>query len=84
MLFVNNRLVAAALGAALSMAGCSSGGGGSDDVATSTVFGQITAFGSVYVNGDEFNTDASNFIVDGLVNPSQDDLAILRARRDRS
>jgi hypothetical protein len=75
MLFVNNRLVAAALGAALSMAGCSSGGGGSDDVATSTVFGQITAFGSVFVEGVEYQTDDATVIVEGHP-ATEDDLAV--------
>ena len=58
------------------------GGGGGDDSETSAgiggtgiVFGKITAFGSVYVNGTRFNTDNSQFIVDGS-SATQDDLEI--------
>jgi len=64
---------------------CGGGGGSSQSAgiggtgvttARGYVQGKVTGFGSIFVNGDKFNTDTSNFIVDGLVNPSQDDLAI--------
>ena len=42
---------------------------------TGIVFGEITAFGSVYVNGTRFETDQSQFIVDGN-SATQDDLRI--------
>jgi len=67
------------------VSGCGAGGGSSQsagiggtgiDVAKGVVQGRVTGFGSIFVNGDKFNTDASNFIVDGLVNPSQKDLAL--------
>lgn len=60
----------------------SCGGGGSDTVAgiggTGITQGEITAFGSVFVNGIKFNTDNSEYEVDGNIDPtlSDADLAI--------
>ena len=34
---------------------------------TGIAYGKITGFGSVFVNGREFNTDTSNFLVDGAI-----------------
>jgi hypothetical protein len=59
---------------------CGSSGGGSDTTAgiggTGIAVGKITDFGSVYVNGGVFNTNQSQFIVDGDSNANQDDLSI--------
>ena len=59
---------------------CGGGGGGSDTTAgiggTGIAVGKITDFGSVYVNGRIFNTNQSQFIVDGDSNANQDDLSI--------
>ena len=53
---------------------------GSDEIAgiggTGIVVGVITAFGSVYVNGIRFETDSSNFEVDGNATATQNDLSI--------
>jgi hypothetical protein len=40
------------------------------------VQGRVTGFGSVFVDGERFDTDSSTFYVDGNANASQDDLAI--------
>jgi hypothetical protein len=59
---------------------CGGSGGGSDTTAgiggTGIAVGKITDFGSIYVNGNIFNTNLSQFIVDGDPNASQSDLAI--------
>jgi hypothetical protein len=57
------------------------GGGGGDDTTTTsskdvTTVGTITGFGSVYVNGIEFETDGSSYDVDDDTNTSQSDLAV--------
>jgi hypothetical protein len=66
--------------------GGSSGGGGSSDsagvggtgvsTAKGVVKGKVTDFGSIYVNGVEFDTDSSSFLVDGNADATQSDLAI--------
>ena len=43
---------------------CSSGGGG-DTTGTSTTSGVITGFGSVYINGVEYETDNASITIDG-------------------
>ena len=57
-----------------------SSGGGSDTTAgiggTGIVAGKITDFGSIFVNGGIFNTNQSQFIVDGDSSATQDDLSI--------
>jgi hypothetical protein len=54
---------------------CGGSGSDSDTTAgiggTGIVAGKITGFGSIYVNGIEFDTDASEFIVDGEVKADQ-------------
>ena len=68
------------LAGSLILNGCGGSSGGSDTTAgiggTGIAVGKITDFGSVFVNGGIFNTDMSQFIVDGNPNASQDDLAI--------
>ena len=54
----------------------SAGIGGTGIVAKGYVQGKVTGFGSVFVNGVEFDTDASSFIVDGNSAATQDDLAV--------
>jgi hypothetical protein len=65
----------------LSACGGSGGGSdGSDSIAgiggTGVVFGKITGFGSVHVNGDIFDIDTSLFDVDGDTGADQGDLAL--------
>lgn len=43
---------------------------------TGIVFGPLTGFGSVYVNGRRFDTSETNFVVDGNTNATQDDLRL--------
>jgi hypothetical protein len=49
----------------------SAGIGGTGIVARGYVQGEITGFGSIFVNGIEFDTDNSEFIVDGEVKANQ-------------
>jgi hypothetical protein len=65
----------------LSACGGSAGGSdGSDPIAgiggTGIVFGKITSFGSVFVNGGEYDIDTSLFDVDGDTGADQGDLAL--------
>ena len=62
---------------------CGGGGSGDDDSDTTAgiggtgiVAGKVTDFGSIFVNGGIFNTNQSQFIVDGDSNATQDDLSI--------
>lgn len=59
----------------LSACGGSGGSNSSDQSAgvggTGIVAGETTGFGSIYVNGARFDTDTSQFIVDGQSFPSQ-------------
>lgn len=52
------------------------GGTGIGIGGTGIVSGEITGFGSVYVNGDRYDIDNSQFNVDGDVNATQTDLAL--------
>ena len=47
----------------LTLAGCSGGGGSSST--QNTAVGAITSFGSVFVNGCEYDTDDASFTIDG-------------------
>ena len=63
----------------LLLASCGGGGGSSTSAGiggTGIVVGRITDFGSVYVNGQRFETATSQFIVDGDNSASQADLAL--------
>ncbi len=51
-------------------------GGTGINVGKGVVQGKVTGFGSIYVNGAKFDTDTSQFIVDGNTSASQDDLAV--------
>lgn len=68
---LSSTLGAILLSSALLGACFGGGGGGSDGVDTSAgiggtgiVLGKATSFGSVFVNGDQFNIDTSEFIID--------------------
>ena len=56
------------------------GNGGSTQVAgiggTGISQGEVTGFGSIFVNDNEFNTDTSEFVVDGMAGAGQDDLEL--------
>ena len=51
-------------------------GGTGINVAKGVVVGEVTGFGSIYVNGIKFNTASSSFLVDGNPDASQGDLAV--------
>ena len=66
----------------LFVAGCGGGGGGGSSLAgggiggTGITSGTITGFGSVFVNGVEFETDGSSFDVDDDIGTDQDVLGL--------
>ena len=68
---------AVAVAVAVALSGCSGGGGGdatsSSTSPRNTSAGMITGFGSVFVNGIEYETDGATITVDGeTVNGDQD------------
>ncbi|MCP4470142.1 MAG: hypothetical protein GY815_05565 [Gammaproteobacteria bacterium] len=76
-------LAGSLLVSAVIVSACGGGGGGSSQSAgvggtgvRGYVQGKVTGFGSIYVNGDKFDTDASKFLVDGNPAATQGDLAI--------
>jgi len=82
MTLIGSLLVSAVI---VSACGGGAGGGSSQSAgvggtgvttARGYVQGKVTGFGSIYVNGDKFNTDTSKFFVDGNPDATQDDLAI--------
>jgi len=67
---------AIALAAGLGLGACGGGsGGGSTSAAGNTTVGVITGFGSVYVNGCEYETDSASIYVEGT-SASEDDLSV--------
>jgi len=64
-----------ALSAGLIMAACG-GGGNTPGSASLTTSGIITGFGSIWVNGVEYETDNADFIINGVSGGSQADLKI--------
>jgi len=55
----------------------SDGGGQSAGIGgTGIVYGKVTGFGSIFVNGGEYNTDDSKFTVDGNTAATQDDISL--------
>lgn len=69
-------LIALATGLGLGACGGGGGGGGSTSLNTkNTTVGVITGFGSVYVNGCEYETDSASISVDGK-SGSEDDLSV--------
>ncbi len=73
-----NGFAVITLASSILLASC--GGGGSSQSAgvggTGIVAGETTGFGSIYVNGSRYDTNSSQFIVDGDSNATQDDLAV--------
>ncbi len=68
---------AVSLAVAVALAGCgSSGGGGVSTASNSSITGVITGFGSVYVNGVEFDTTSASYSVDGVTGSSDYDLDV--------
>ncbi len=68
------------LASSLMLSACGGGSAASIVLAgiggTGIVFGPVTGFGSVFVNGRRFDTNAANFIVDGNAGASQADLKL--------
>jgi hypothetical protein len=81
---MQRKTLFSAMTIALATAGlvaCGGGGGGDDDgtispTANKIIIGTITGFGSVYVNGIEFETGSSSYDVDDDVEADQSDLAV--------
>ncbi len=76
MKIAKKKILYIAMLSALGLSAC--GGGGSGSVGTAqdtTVTGVITGFGSIFVDGVEYETDDSLFYVDGS-SASEDDLAV--------
>ncbi len=66
---------AMAVAIAFSLSACSSSDGIAPEAADRVSSGVITGFGSIFVNGVEFETDSATINIDG-VSGTQDDLAI--------
>ena len=65
-----------ALVAGLGLGACGGGGGGSTAAGGKNVtVGVVTGFGSVYVNGCEYETDSASISVDGQ-SATEDDLSV--------
>jgi len=76
MKFKTNTLTAAILGAMIGVAGCSSDSNNTTDTTSAAnVSGKITGFGSVYVDGVEFETDGTSITIDGMP-ATEDDLRV--------
>ena len=63
------------------LSACGGGGGGSSDTTagiggTGIVYGRITGFGSVFVNGRKFEIDNSQIIVDGVGGQTENELRL--------
>ena len=72
-------IVAITFASSVFLASCGGGGGSSQSAGvggTGIVAGKTTGFGSIYVNGSKFETDMSQFIVDGDTSASQADLRL--------
>ena len=68
MKFKTTTLYAAMFSAMVGIAGCSSDGGdnNTDTTTAANVTGKITGFGSVYVDGVEFETNGTTIYIDGV------------------
>ncbi|MFO7593719.1 MAG: DUF5666 domain-containing protein [Pseudomonadota bacterium] len=75
---LSTEMGAVAVAVAVALSGCGGGGdtASSSTGATSTSAGVITGFGSVYVNGVEYETDSATITVDGAVVNGDQDLAV--------
>ena len=56
--------ISIAIAGIIGLSGCGGGGGSSSGTGSVTTSGVITGFGSVYVNGVEYETDGSSFSLD--------------------
>lgn len=74
MTLKHTTLYAAMFSAMIGLAGCSSGSG-SDTTTSANVTGRITGFGSVYINGVEYETNGATITIDGVAG-SETDLAV--------
>ncbi len=76
MKFKTNTLTAAILTAMIGVAGCSSDSdNNADTTSAANVSGIITGFGSVYVDGVEFETNGTTITIDGMP-ATEDDLKV--------
>lgn len=75
MTYKQTALYAAMFSAMIGLAGCSGGSSSSNTETDSNVTGRITGFGSVYVNGVEYETTGAEITVDGVPG-SETDLAV--------
>ncbi len=71
------KITCLAVAAALGLTACGGGGSSSGEstLTTSNITGVITGFGSVYVDGIEYETDNANFTLDGVAG-TENQLAI--------
>ena len=82
MIRLLNKYIFSLVALVLFVAGCGGGGGGGSSLAgggiggTGITSGTITGFGSVFVNGVEFETDGSSFDVDDDIGTDQDVLGL--------
>lgn len=67
---------AVSLAVAVALAGCNGGGGGASTASNNSITGVITGFGSVYVNGVEYDTSSTSYSVDGAPGSSDYDLDV--------
>ncbi len=67
--------LAGAIAVVLGVTACGGGGSGGGTTASTASVGTITGFGSVFVNGVEFETDSATIIIDGVA-ASESDLSV--------
>ncbi|HEY5603664.1 MAG TPA: DUF5666 domain-containing protein, partial [Gammaproteobacteria bacterium] len=70
-----HQLIGGAAALLLLLAACSGGESGTGVQANQTTVGEITGFGSVYVNGIKFNTDQATVKIDGVA-ASENNLSV--------
>ena len=75
MLIHKRNLLGIAILASLGLSGCGGGGSGSGSTSSGLSSGTITGFGSVFVNGVEYETGGSSISVDGAA-ATESDLAV--------
>jgi hypothetical protein len=74
MTYKHTALYAAMFSAMIGLAGCS-GGSGSSNTTSSNATGRVTGFGSVFVNGIEYDTAGASITIDGVAG-AETDLAV--------
>ncbi|VAW74277.1 hypothetical protein MNBD_GAMMA15-1809 [hydrothermal vent metagenome] len=67
--------VAGAIAIVLGLTACGGGGSGGGNTASTASVGTITGFGSVFINGVEYETDTANIMIDGMA-ATESDLAV--------